>query len=724
MVIATSSSQSPICAAKSRDACGKNRDQVVTQPAAPEADPPPAPIRYYRFGPFTVDTEAPVLTTASGATTLEPRVHDLLVLFCRHAGRVVTRDEILTEVWRGGIVSDNAVNKLVARLRQALKDDSRAPSYIQTVSRRGYRLSATVVPDTDDRPAVEQRQRRAGLRWVLAVPLGALLAWLALTRLPGGNDAAGPLPVRPLTRHSGSELAAAISPDGRFLAYTRQETARSQRELWIEDLVHGTRGRVELAGIVGHLLRWAPDSRHLAVLSLVDDACRVRSLFFDDSGAVAGATELLSCDGRSVNDVIFSPGGDRLYYTSRERPFQPMQILVQELAGGATSLLTQPPLRGAGNYAIDLSPRGDKLLILSADETYRSQLHVLTVATGALTDHARFDHFVDEAVWHHDNESVVHLAAPLAYELVRSSLAGEAMETVVSTSSRIIHFARHPNGLDFYFASFQMDNDLLHVMPSTGEAIALDNTAVYEHLPSASARSNRYLYLSNRSGRTQTYLGELGEAGSRQLTHFGDSRLFVALALSPDDSRFVLATYNELLIASAESGEIVRETRTDGLILSAGWLAADRLAVSRLVDDQPRLVVYDIQVDVFQAAPLRWAGAAADLTTSAPIYYAIDPQGTVYRTDAALTDAVDTGLRLPDAFLQTGLNLKAANGLLYYQRNDKLQSTIVQYDPQIGESRALGTWDYVAGFDVSPSGLILSHEVGRMGDVVTTAGGR
>ncbi len=75
---------------------------------------------------------------------LEPKVMDLLVYLAQHSGRVVTKNDIIDAVWEGHIVANSALSRCMALLRGALGDDARQPRYIETIPKRGYRLTAPV----------------------------------------------------------------------------------------------------------------------------------------------------------------------------------------------------------------------------------------------------------------------------------------------------------------------------------------------------------------------------------------------------------------------------------------------------------------------------------------------------------------------------------------------------------------------------------------------------
>jgi len=79
-----------------------------------------------------------------GAVQVERKVMEVLVCLARSPGRVVTKDELVREVWDGRFVSDDVVWRSVRELRRALGDETRAPRYIETIPKRGYRLLAAV----------------------------------------------------------------------------------------------------------------------------------------------------------------------------------------------------------------------------------------------------------------------------------------------------------------------------------------------------------------------------------------------------------------------------------------------------------------------------------------------------------------------------------------------------------------------------------------------------
>ena len=100
----------------------------------------------FRFGEFELDTGAGELRRNGTPTKLQPQPFKLLALLVRRSGALVSRDEIRRELWTDGTYVDfeQAVNFCIKQIRDALRDQSDRPLFIQTVPKRGYRFIAPV----------------------------------------------------------------------------------------------------------------------------------------------------------------------------------------------------------------------------------------------------------------------------------------------------------------------------------------------------------------------------------------------------------------------------------------------------------------------------------------------------------------------------------------------------------------------------------------------------
>lgn len=148
-------------------------------------------------GPWRAERDLGELRGPAGSQRLEPKVMDLFCLLANEPGRVWTREQLMATLWPGLVVGDDSLARTVSKLRQALGDDARAPQWIETIAKRGYRWipvvesnaamappsPAVVQPDAEPTESVARVHHRpqywSKLTIGLALVIGlTVLAWL------------------------------------------------------------------------------------------------------------------------------------------------------------------------------------------------------------------------------------------------------------------------------------------------------------------------------------------------------------------------------------------------------------------------------------------------------------------------------------------------------------------------------------------------------------------
>lgn len=101
----------------------------------------PEPRAEFGLHDLAIDFSARTVRRGNVELSLRPKEFDLLAALVRHKGRVVSRDELLREVWGYAAGTESrTVETHLAALRQRLGDDPQSPRYVITVRRAGYRL--------------------------------------------------------------------------------------------------------------------------------------------------------------------------------------------------------------------------------------------------------------------------------------------------------------------------------------------------------------------------------------------------------------------------------------------------------------------------------------------------------------------------------------------------------------------------------------------------------
>ena len=98
----------------------------------------------YHFSNLCLDTRFQELWLGEDKLEIEPLLYELLLYFLQHSTRIISRDELIAQVWKQGYVDDNAINRAISELRKILKVDTNQSAILKTHYKKGYRLLCEV----------------------------------------------------------------------------------------------------------------------------------------------------------------------------------------------------------------------------------------------------------------------------------------------------------------------------------------------------------------------------------------------------------------------------------------------------------------------------------------------------------------------------------------------------------------------------------------------------
>ncbi|GAP36527.1 winged helix-turn-helix domain-containing protein [Piscinibacter sakaiensis] len=339
------------------------------------APPPPA----LAFGPFVLDRLGGRLLRDGRPVELAPRPWALLRHLAEHPGRLVGKDELLDAVWGHRHVSDSALKVAVNALRAALADDAKAPQWLFTVARRGYRFSEDVRAIEGAGAPPGGVGASGGPAAGAADPAGAQGAppSEAAGAAPGPAAAAGALAMLPAARRDGTappaaattalpdaELAPAAAPKGNLPAAGRPLVGRAAAAEALRTLLQAQR-LVTLTGPGGvGKTRLALAVAAEAVPA--DGVWLLRLEAFTDgdtaTAALARTLGLPEAAGRSTEALgrALAPLSLRLLLDNAEHLVEPVAAAVSAWLAAAPALqvlvTSQRPLRVAGEALLPLRP--------------------------------------------------------------------------------------------------------------------------------------------------------------------------------------------------------------------------------------------------------------------------------------------------------------------------------------------------------------------------------
>jgi TolB-like protein/DNA-binding winged helix-turn-helix (wHTH) protein/tetratricopeptide (TPR) repeat protein len=250
-------------------------------------------------------------------------VFKLLVYLIDNRDRLILRQELIDSVWCDKVISDSALDKAVARLRNALDDNAARPRYLETVYGRGYRFVAEVEETTQtvDAAAPPRADRPKSARpAVLAVMVTAVLIALSVWLWPGSQDSASPAPRRvkslavlPLNNLTGDQgqdyfvdglqdiLVTELSQNGNLRITSRQSTLRYRNseltlpviaeQLSVDALVEGSVLGVGDSVEINIQLIDGRTDEHLWAQHFERDTGHVFNLFTDVANAIGSVID-------------------------------------------------------------------------------------------------------------------------------------------------------------------------------------------------------------------------------------------------------------------------------------------------------------------------------------------------------------------------------------------------------------------------------------------------
>jgi len=376
----------------------------------------------YEFDEFRLDVAKRQLLREGEVVPLYSKAFDLLLLLVENRGRDLSKDEILEKIWPGQVLEESNLTVNISAVRRALGEKAARPRYLITIPGHGYRFVAnlrqrhegsrsvvietetisqvTIEEDVDDdadghRPLSEalapKQLAGAAERSFLRRPLGLAVLAIGLIAIVGGaiygvyafRSARGrrhfnQIKLRQIT-NDGVVAYAAISPDGKFLAYTNVQKEMMSLHLASLDGQPPIELR-EPAAARYRGIQFAPDGRSLYyVLSAEgrDTLYRLPTL---------GGVPVKLREGVPWYFTI-APDDKRVAFMRYLGASQGTSIVVSNVDGSdERTVITVPVRRNMTTYCLSWGPDGQMLALGASPEgdPTIAFLYTLSVATGEL----------------------------------------------------------------------------------------------------------------------------------------------------------------------------------------------------------------------------------------------------------------------------------------------------------------------------------------------------
>ncbi len=502
----------------------------------------------FEFAEFSFDAAKKLLWRGAETVSLAPKACELLAVLIEHAPQVVSKDELMNQVWNDSFVEEANLTQHISALRKTLGEDKAGRKFIETIPRKGYRFvadvknaarnagaeiviserttehvletveiekSASGETDKIDQPerkfirsSVAARQPSATRRSMIlaaGVLLAALIGFAALVfyspRGGASNRAVSGEPISLTRLTEGNSVGGTIiSPDGKFVAYFQNFYA---------------------AGGGTIFLRQLETNREV---------------------------QLLPSDKRTFGNMDFSPDGAQIYYVSFEKNAKNGAIYGIPILGGAPKRLVNLDSRSSF-FAV--SPDGKQIAFYRRDEEKETTALVIAALDGTSGDERilyscpngdfSFDGFL---AWSPDSRFLTvdktrNLDGTMSSQIYRMDLrTGETAALSDEKFDEIGKMVFRPDGGELFFIGYRNNLNQVYALDLASRQVrrVTNDGKNYGSYSLGISSDGKVLAANSFEIKADLSSAAMGNATDAQLIQRGETNARRGIAALPDDS--------------------------------------------------------------------------------------------------------------------------------------------------------------------------------------------
>lgn len=539
----------------------------------------------FRIGAWQVQPSLNRVTLDGHVRQVEPRVMAVLVVLARQAGRVVSREELLEEVWAGVVVNEDALTRCISELRKILDADSRSPSCVETIRGKGYRLIAPVHFGSQfvDQTLVSSSSLAApspvpGERLtfrLLAYGLVGVFLVAAVVHLAGSApDALRPdlLVAVPFSSYEGQEIHPALSPDGSRVAfawdnagefdiYVKQQN--SEVPLRLSD--HPAR---ELNPV------WSPDGTSVAFVRDEDGENSIHVV-----PSMGGPSRRVVTGGAWIQSLDWSPGGLAIAFSARQAPGDPLRLVELDLESGQQRPLVEIAPSSAHDMSPRYSPSGTALAFIRRGRTGGQDLFLLNLVSHQVRALTRNQLGLQGLDWVSDDEIIFSAFRSGTYALWKLDVGSGDVSWVPARAERTYNPSASTQSGKVVFQELWYEKNVWRIgLDGMGWSAASSEPIItstrWDCEAFYSPDGEQLVFTSARSGQLELWLSAGDGSNPYQLTDF-DGAFVGNPRWSPDGERVAFyaspAGQATVYVIEADGGGAIALTEPSWNALVTGW---------------------------------------------------------------------------------------------------------------------------------------------------------
>ncbi len=648
------------------------------------------PKETFKLGNLTVDPQTRRIANKDQSLACEPSVFNLLLYFCAHSpkngesGEIISRDQMIADVWKGRVVSDNAINRKIYQLRKELAILDSENEYIETVTKYGYRLSHPITSVNPQAPILQPQlptPNKTQYQWLFTI-IGVILLLIMMSQWSSKPQQRQPPKLKQLTSLQGIESDASLSPDGKNLLFSFSENGQG-RQLILQHTVSGKRQTLSpassnspqansaLANSYDIRGQWHPSGKKIAFVRINNDINEPHCVIYlmTITPKLGEATKLRECAAANLPSLTWGENPNQLFLAERVKKTQPYIVYSLDIATGNKIQLTLPFKQNnmRGDYFVRRNVKGDKIALLRYNGSNEVTVGIYNSESFTLEREFVLDAHINGIAWHPVTEDFYFRRGQHVYRVNNS---GEEQQQVFHVGSAFGGLSFSNDGSQLLMSSSVNDTDIWQ------KPITPKNTDTSTDQPSTSfigstrkdsrpryANTSKALaFISNRSGKNAFWL----RAPNGQTTKMADLDIdtgYPNFVWSPDDSKILFEYQEQIYTMQLSTGKLTVVLDKSFEAYTTSWSSdGKKIYYGSTKSGDWQLWSYNLADKTSKQLTFNGGYSGYDNPEDGLFYYSKYHQDGLWQTDANGKEQ----LIIEDFSLLNWLNWRIVDGKAYY----------------------------------------------------------
>lgn len=461
----------------------------------------------FMLGDYLIKPSLHVVEKADQSHRLEPKIMQVLLYLANRPGQVVSRVELLDQIWAEAIVVDVVLTRAISELRNIFQDDPYHPKYIETIPKSGYRLIAAVHSVDLD---VKQKKAMPNRIWGIMVSIILLLISVSTWSIHR-QEVSQNTTVRPFSNKKGWQFHPSISPDGQFATFIWFGEGASSGHIFVQSMKDQSRHRITSSPSIYLKPTWSPNGRKIYYYQNSESKVTINHL-----PSIGGSPEVLLQTQAQVAGLSFSPNGKALFYLDRDTVLNQHAIFQFNFLQNNIKQISQPPPDIWGDVEPQVSPNGRYLAFIRKKTEGDEDIFLIDLSTQTTHQITTLNTNIFGLNWETSGEAIIFSSnfggATYLWKIaVKNGEAGIAQKLhFLSNEDNFQNPAIYKNKLLVENWSVEADLRYVNLIEQNDHAhFGEISSNSWELHPNLSSNDQQLVFSSKRSGYYALWLSDL-----------------------------------------------------------------------------------------------------------------------------------------------------------------------------------------------------------------------